>query len=199
MGRFLAFGNSYLTVCPICEPLTKCLQRDVTMTYNRYELIYKRREIGRWTIPTLEFPGSVRSLCVPVIETIANSIWTKERAKPCKVAVASTVKAARGKQAWSPQDQYAISIGFSFHPGNHGNFTDERGRAKLDVENFTKPVVDAIAAGLFCGQETDISSIEHWNYDDSNFNTLLIHRIPDASNPDDEGIAVCVSPSSLGD
>ena len=34
------------------------------------------------------------------------------------------------------------------------------------------------------------------NYDDSNFNTLLTHRLSDGRTPQDGGIAVCVSSSS---
>ena len=67
----------------------------------------------------------------------------------------------------------------------------------LDVENFVKPVVDGLAAGLFCDNDTDPNHIELWNYDDSNFNTLLIHRLEDARRPEDEGIAISISSSSL--
>ena len=68
----------------------------------------------------------------------------------------------------------------------------------MDVENFTKPVVDAIAAGLFCEEQKDPKDIATWNYDDSNFNTLLIHRLPDAAEPEDEGIVISVSSSAPG-
>jgi hypothetical protein len=74
----------------------------------------------------------------------------------------------------------------TFHPGNHGN-------RPLDAENFIKPILDALAAGLFCDNQTEPMDIEHWNYDDSNFNTLLVHRLDDALNPRDEGTAIAVS------
>ncbi len=67
------------------------------------------------------------------------------------------------------------------------------GYQPLDVENFIKPVIDAVSAGLFMDQQTRPSDVRHWNFDDSNFNTLLIHRLPDADSPSDEGIAVCIS------
>ena len=79
-------------------------------------------------------------------------------------------------------------MSFKFNPKKHGN-------QRLDVENYVKPVVDAIAAGLFCPPETEPKNITNWNYDDSNFNTLLIHRLPDANDPQSEGIAVCISSS----
>ena len=44
----------------------------------------------------------------------------------------------------------------------------------MDVDNFVKPIIDALAAGLFCDPQIDPNNIPHWNYDDSNFNTLLI-------------------------
>ena len=59
-------------------------------------------------------------------------------------------------------------------------------------------MVDAIAAGLFCREELELESIKRWCYDDSNFDTLLIHRLPDAEEPEGEGIAVFISSSSLG-
>ena len=74
----------------------------------------------------------------------------------------------------------------SFHPRTHGN-------RDLDVENFIKPVLDGLAAGLFCENDTDPQGIDQFNYDDSNFNTLLIHRLDNAPTADLEGIAVFVS------
>ena len=66
----------------------------------------------------------------------------------------------------------------------------------LDVENFIKPILDAIAAGLLYDEETDLSTVKKWNYNDSNFNTLLIHRLADATKRQDEGIAISVSSSA---
>ena len=79
-------------------------------------------------------------------------------------------------------------IGFSFNisSGWHGH-------TPLDVENFLEPVVDALAAGLFCENQTDPYDIDRWHYDDSNFNTLLIHRLSDAHDRQSEGIAIFVS------
>ena len=35
--------------------------------------------------------------------------------------------------------------------------------------------------------------IQRWNYDDSRFTTLLIHRLPDALSREAEGAAIAVS------
>lgn len=37
---------------------------------------------------------------------------------------------------------------FAFHMGSHGN-------QRLDIENFIKPTLDALAAGLFCPNQTN--------------------------------------------
>ena len=168
------------------------------MTSQNDSLKFGYRKIGQWTVPTLELSGSERqSLSLPIMGYIANSIHTsqtgKERLNDWKVLVASEIKAVRSKSAWNPESQYAISIGFSFNARNHGNRRRRDGQCHLDVENFKKPVIDAIAAGLFCGEQTNLARIPRWDYDDSNFDTLLIHRLPDVINPKDEGIAVFIS------
>lgn len=157
---------------------------------NNDDFILNHQQIGPWTVPVIALPDAARSLQRHVPGVIINSItdgqWGRERQQHWKVAVASGVKAARGAEPWQPQDSYAISLSFRFHPGNHGN-------RPLDVENFVKPVVDALAAGLFCPAEQNPQDIERWQFDDSNFNTLLLHRLEDAQSRDDEGIAICVS------
>ena len=172
------------------------------MPSENLHLTFAYHNIGQWTVPTLELPESGSAyLNLPIMGYIANSIPTsqagKKRLDNWKVSVASEVKAVRGQQAWNPQVQYAIAISFSFNPQLHGNRRRSDGQVHLDVENFVKPVVDGLAAGLFCDNDMDPNHIELWNYDDSNFNTLLIHRLPDAINPGNEGIAVCVSSSRL--
>ena len=172
------------------------------MTSQNDSLKFGYRKIGQWTVPTLELPESgFVSINLPIMGYIANSIPTsqagKKRLDEWKVLVASEVKAMRGQKAWNPQIRYAIAISFSFNPRLHGNRRRSDGQVHLDVENFIKPVVDGLAAGLFCDNDKDPSRIEHWNYDDSNFNTLLIHRLPDATSCDGEGIAICVSSSNL--
>ena len=89
---------------------------------------------------------------------------------------------------WDLGDNYAISLAFRFYSGFHGGL-----RQGLDVENFIKPVLDAVAAGLFCDTETDPREIKKWGFNDSNFNTLFIHRLPNALESKEEGVAVNVS------
>ena len=101
--------------------------------------------------------------------------------------MASGVKEVRGAAAWNPAGNFAISLGLSFHLPSHGN------QKNLDVENFIKPVIDALAAGLFCDPGQDPQEIAEWRYDDSNFRTLLIHRLDDATRSDDEGVAISAS------
>ncbi len=154
-------------------------------------LVYAEREIGDMTVPALEFSDGAPSLSIPVIGKIINSVVDKPRQpqqQAWKAEIASAVKAARRGRAWNSNAKFAISIGFRFNAANHGN-------QPLDVENFLKPVVDALAAGLFCDDATDPRRIGRWNYDDSNFDTLLIHRLPDAPTPQGEGVAICVSAS----
>ncbi len=145
------------------------------------------RDIGGWRIPTVGFADAERHLAVSVIGQIVNSVTERtDKLRDWKVQVTTEVKAARGGEVWSATDDYAVSLALSFHPANHGN-------RSLDAENFIKPIIDALAAGLFCDPGTDPRTIARWNYDDSNFNTLLIHRLPDPYDPEDEGVDIFVS------
>ena len=105
-----------------------------------------------------------------------------------KIKVASNVRGNRGDMPWDPEDRSVVTLGFSFCPELHGG-----PRQKLDVENYIKPTLDALAAGLFSELGEDLASIPRWDYDDSNFSTLLIHRLPDASSAADEGVVIFVS------
>ena len=136
----------------------------------------------------IEFAKPSRPLLsVRVNGSVINSTTERTQAlQAWKVRIASTVKAARGEERWSPADTHAITMAFRFHPPNHG---DQR----LDVENSVKPVIDALAAGLFCPAQMNPRDILRWDYDDSNFNTLLVHRLPDATTMGAEGVALSVS------
>ena len=151
------------------------------------DLILRQQNIGDWTVPSLEFTNPARAaLRLPVTGSIINSVTErKDSLQAWKVKIASEVKAAR-ETPWDPGNDYAITLSFSFHPANHGN-------RPSDVDNFVKPILDALAAGLFCDPQTDPNDIPHWDYDDSNFNTLLIRRLPDATARDKEGIAIYAS------
>jgi len=78
---------------------------------------------------------------------------------------------------------YAVSLSFRFHQKHHSS-------NKLDVENYIKPVIDGIAAGLF---SKNPKSITKFNFDDSNFKHLLIEKLDSPLNPSDEGIAIVVT------
>ena len=100
--------------------------------------------------------------------------------------LASAVKQNRGQNPWPTGALYAVSLGLRFCLALHG------GRP-LDVENFIKPILDATAAGLFMPDSQNPAAVERWDFDDSNFNTLLIHRLPDTQHPESEGVAIFVS------
>ncbi len=156
------------------------------------ELVY--RQIGDWLVPALELSDGLRALNQPITGYIANAIVDgqrgKERQRRWKVKVASAVRGGRGPQPWNSGDNFAISVGMSFHLGNHGY-------QSLDIENFIKPILDGLAAGLFCEADTDLNRIERFDYDDSNFNTLFVHRLDDSPSPRLEGIALSVSSGPL--
>ena len=162
------------------------------MVSSSNDFTFKQRQIREWRVPTIEFASAKNApLCLPIKGYIANSIPSdpcKERIKAWKLLIASEVKDARGVSAWDASAEFAVSLAFSFNMSSGWH-----GRGSLDVDNYVKRVIDAIAAGLFCHKSTDPRSIAKWCYDDSNFKTLLIHRLPDAETCRDEGIAVCVS------
>ena len=135
----------------------------------------------------LEFKEPSRKVLSTWVKgTVVNFIAERESQQDWKRTVASTIKKVRGGSRWSPHDFYAITLEFRFHPDNHGN-------QELDVENYVKPVVDAVAAGLFLEEEKDPNEIEEWAFPDSNFRTLLIHRAPDPKGRSGEGVHVSVS------
>ena len=110
----------------------------------------------------------------------------KRKRQDWKARVACAVKDERGGAKWDHEYLFAITLQFSFHP-------DNRGPAQWDVENYVKPVVDAVAAGLFCEEHEDPREIQRWGHLDSNFRTLLIHRRPDPPSADQEGVHIFVS------
>jgi len=105
----------------------------------------------------------------------ARQAWNRARQAWIR-DVACVVKAKRGRDRWCSKHRYAVTLQFRFHPRP----------TPLDVDNYVKPVLDGLAAGLF--SEKDPADIEtfaaHNGVDDSNFRTLLIRRLPDL--PDDQ-------------
>ncbi len=129
-------------------------------------------------------------LTVRVSGFIANSVTDRgkprEKALSWKREVAAQVKARRGSTPWPEARLYAISLGFSFRPGSHGG-------GAFDVENYLKPVLDGVAAGLFCSNEVATSSIVSFSFNDSGFHHLLVQRLRDASSAHLEGVALAVA------
>ena len=135
----------------------------------------------------LEFKEPARKLLSTWVHgTVVNSFTGGRNQQDWKRTVASAVKTARDGSPWDPLDLYAVSLEFRFHVDNHGS-------QELDVENYVKPVVDAVAAGLFLDEEKDPSGIERWDFPDSNFRTLLIHRAADPKDKHGEGVHISVS------
>ena len=158
------------------------------MTITRTGLQYRERTIEDVAVPTLEYSSSPDGLLdVCVRGTIINSVTERSDAlRAWKVKVATAVKGNRGSSAWPTGALYAVSLALRFCPALHGN-------RDLDVENFVKPIIDATAAGLFMPPSDEPAAIERWDFDDSNFNTLLIHRLPDTQDRDAEGVAIFIS------
>ncbi len=151
------------------------------MTTAHDDLKYHRREIGGWSVPTVELTATARDSLRLVVEgSIVNSQSTGDL-KDWKMRIASKVKEVRGEESWDPRHEYAISLALRCH------------RYRGDVDNYIKPVIDAIAAGLFCEPQKDPRKIDYWGYDDSNFKTLLVHRLPDVNTSEAEGVAISVS------
>ena len=150
-------------------------------------LTLEQRTVGGWSVPTVRFADEARGLELRLSGEIINSITERKDAQLAwKRMIAAEVKGARGGGPWDVRQRYAISLAMRFCPATHRN-------QRLDAENFAKPVLDGLAAGLFCPPDQNPRAIGRFNYDDSGFATLFIHRLPDAPRPDDEGVAIRVS------
>ena len=149
----------------------------------------------------LWFEGASEPLCVTVKGPIINSA-TKHRdeLRKWKERVAYAVEAKRGDQ-WCSKHLYAVTVQLRFYVGQ-GSFRPKG--QKLDVDNYVKPVLDALAAGLFLpeckfldGRVNIETFAVHHGVDDSNFRTLLIRRLPNAEKKEEEGVRLFVSTTGL--
>ena len=147
-------------------------------------LVYGQRDIGGWSVPTLKLSRADRTLEVRVQGEIVNATNKSERLDPWRRKVMSAVQAARGGKPWNSDSECAVSVGLRFHPDSHGGDS-------FDVDNFTKPIFDAVAGGLFSDDAPE--AVGYWHFPDSNFKTLLIHRLPNADDASEEGAAIFVS------
>ncbi len=108
----------------------------------------------------------------------------KQQLLEWKQKITKSVFDERNDRNFSSDSQYIISLSFRFSPSLHGNM-------KLDIENYLKPILDGIVAGLFCSKEQDLTQIIRFDYDDSNFNTLFIEKLDDC-NSEDEGLVITI-------
>ena len=120
-----------------------------------------------------------------IINSIVDSN-KKQELLEWKQKIVEQVITHRKDKTYEPEETYLISLALRFCPQNHGNL-------KLDVENYIKPILDGVAAGLFCTPSTKSNQITRFDYDDSNFNNLYIERSPNTSSPDHEGIIISIS------
>ena len=138
----------------------------------------------------LKLKGEAKSVSTrvkgPVIHTTKGE---PEERRKWMVKLARAIKAERDGARWVPEDRYAVTLQFRFHPRPQ----------ELDVDNYVKPVLDGLAAGLFLPEDTDPDDVwpfdSHHGVDDSNFRILLIHRLRDAKPPEEEGVRLFVSSS----
>lgn len=119
---------------------------------------------------------------------IINSVVDSNRKQELlewKRKIAKSIFILLNDKSISPDRNHAISLSIQFSPTLHGN-------AKLDVENYVKPIVDGIAAGLFCSNNQDPLKIDKFDYDDSNFNKLFVEKLDDC-NSKDEGLIITIA------
>ncbi|MYA50814.1 MAG: RusA family crossover junction endodeoxyribonuclease [Chloroflexi bacterium] len=120
-----------------------------------------------------------------IVRNFVPSSAQKHALQRWKVQVATAVKAERGGEPWSSEDDYVVMLEYGFHLPSHWN-------QHLDVENYVKPVLDGLAAGLFCSTDRELADIRIWNYPDHNFRTLLIHRLPHVQSEYEESVDISV-------
>lgn len=161
-------------------------------TFKIQKLQFKTKKLQKnWTVRYVKFSGRKNILSIIILGMIANvSPNTKggrQRLQLWKRKIAIDTKLHRGNVVFNPDNQYALSIGMKFHPYTHGN-------QKLDLDNFIKPIIDGIAAGLFSNDGENLSQLSKYNqFDDSNFQFIFMERLPDAKAESQEGISVIVS------
>jgi hypothetical protein len=139
--------------------------------------------ISDLSINYIQFSNGDLILQLFILGKIANSVCSSDESRAYKQKIAKAVNnVCSGK--YSPESVYAVSLSMRFCPFEHGN-------KKLDIENYLKPVLDGIAAGLFCNE--DIDKIARFHYDDSNFLNLYVERLPDTMKRSEEGIVITIS------
>ncbi|MFZ0184829.1 MAG: hypothetical protein WAL88_08360 [Nitrosotalea sp.] len=139
--------------------------------------------VDDWKINYLDFDKSTLILKKVVFGKIINSVTEqKEELLNWKRKIVESVFNEKIIVNPSSDSTYAISLSFRFHPQCHSS-------NKLDVENYVKPVIDGIAAGMF---SKDPSTVTKFNFDDSNFKHILIEKLDTPVTPSNEGVAIVV-------
>jgi len=120
---------------------------------------------------------------------IVNSVdGNKERSKAWKEKITHEIMKKR-KGIHNNERKHAISVSMKFHLKSHGG-------NKLDAENFLKPILDAVAAGLFVSEDTNPSEIERFDFDDSNFDNVYFEKLAPAESNEDECVIITISQKS---
>ena len=170
----------------------KILKRNTSAKNKIQKLQFKTKELEKgWFVKFLKFPNKGKLVSIIIYGIIANvSPSTKggrEKLQHWKRKIAMEIQSKHGNISFNPNNQCCISVGMRFHTPTHGN-------QKLDLDNFIKPIVDGIAAGLFSDDKEDLSHLTKYNqFDDSNFRYLYMERLPDALEEQQEGISVVIS------
>ena len=154
------------------------------------DILFKKTKIKNHTLNSIEFRNSSFTISEIVFGMIANLTPTtpvgRKRLQEWKRKIAIQINSKR-KSVQNSDNIYAIIIGMKFHPLTHGN-------QKLDLDNFSKPIIDAVAAGLFCNDNEDLSTLTTYNqFDDSNFQHIYLEKLSDASSSQGELIIILVS------
>lgn len=137
--------------------------------------------LARQRAPLMEI--AVRAVIGNAVATTRSGRTTTDE---WKRAVCLAAHAKRGKDPWSAAHVYAVTAGFRFHLRTHGN-------QRLDVENFMKPTLDGLAAGLFMPPAQDPHSVAWYDFDDSGFRHLLVHRLEDAADRGQESVVLVIA------
>src|SRR5207247_3218463 len=145
-------------------------------------IVLRNVNLAYWSMQILDFSSNGILVLEPVVihGKIMNSVQNEQNGKVALIGwkrkIAKTIFDKRTR-LWDPSLNYSISLGIRFFSRRLIN--------KFDIENYVKPIYDAIAAGLF--STNDQSQLTRFNFNDSNFKKLLHLRLKDA-NFKEEGI-----------
>ncbi len=156
----------------------------------RNDLKFKKIKMGTLSLHSIEFPKGdilIKEVIYGMIANFTPSTPTgRKRLQDWKRKISIQIRSRR-ERIEDPKSTFAITVGMKFHTHLHGE-------QNLDLDNYSKPIIDAIAAGLFCNEKEDLSKITNYNqFDDSNFRHLYVERLSDAKEPSEECVVIVVS------